>query len=72
MTAWVILIGFAVAVVGVIAKVGLDVAGELRADRAAHGGRLTAAAARRALVITAIVAVLVLALIVWPLVLSDI
>ena len=72
MTAWVILIGFAVAVVGVIAKVGLDVAGELRADRATHGGRLTTTAARRALVIAVIVAVLVLALIVWPLVLSDI
>jgi hypothetical protein len=71
MTAWVILIGFAVAVIGVIVKVGRDVTGELRADRAAHGGRLTTAAARRALWIAALVAILVLVLIVWPLVLSG-
>jgi hypothetical protein len=71
MTAWVILIGFGVAVLGVIAKVVLDVAGDLRADREAHGGRLTTTAARRAVVIAVIVTILVLVLIVWPLVLSD-
>lgn len=71
MTAWVILIGFAVAVAGVVVKVGRDVVLDLRRDRAEHGGRLTTAAARRALVVTAIVVALVIVLIVWPLVLGD-
>jgi hypothetical protein len=69
--AWVILAGFAIAVVGVIVKVGVDVARNLREDREAHGGRQTREAANRALLIAAAVAVLVLALIVWPLVLGD-
>ncbi len=71
MTAWVILIGFAVAIVGVLAKVAVDVARDLREDRVAHGGRLSSAAARRAAWTAVIAAVLVLALIVWPLVLGD-
>jgi hypothetical protein len=70
-TAWVILAGFAVAVVGVIAKVGVDVARDLREDREAHGGRQTRDAARRALIIGAGVAILVLVVIVWPLILGD-
>jgi hypothetical protein len=70
MTAWVILAGFAIAVVGVVVKVGIDVARDLREDRAAHGGRLTSAAARRALWIAVAVAALVLAVIVGPLVLA--
>lgn len=69
--AWVILAGLAVAVVGVVVKVGVDVARNLREDREAHGGRQTREAANRALLIAAAVAVLVLALIVWPLVLGD-
>jgi hypothetical protein len=71
MTAWVILIGFAIVVVGVIAKVTVDVARDLREDREAHGGRQTAAAAKRATLIAVAVAVLVLAVIVWPLLLGD-
>ena len=71
MTAWVILIGFAIAVVGVIVKVGVDVARDLREDREAHGGRQTREAARRALIIAVAVAVLVLVVIVWPLILGD-
>ena len=71
MTAWVILIGFAIAVVGVIVKVGIDVARDLREDREAHGGRQTREAARRALIIAVAVAVLVLVVIVWPLILGD-
>ncbi len=71
MTAWVILIGFAIAVVGVIVKVGVDVARDLREDREAHGGRQTREAARRALIIGVAVAVLVLVVIVWPLILGD-
>ena len=71
MTAWVILIGFAIAVVGVIVKVGIDVARDLREDREAHGGRQTREAARRALIIGVAVAVLVLVIIVWPLILGD-
>jgi len=70
-TAWVILIGFAIAVVGVIVKVGVDVARDLREDREAHGGRQTREAARRALIIGVAVAVLVLVVIVWPLILGD-
>ncbi len=69
--AWVILAGLAIAVVGVIVKVGVDVARNLREDREAHGGRQTREAANRALLIAAAVVVLVLALIVWPLVLGD-
>ena len=69
--AWVILAGLAIAVVGVIVKVGVDVARDLREDREAHGGRQTRAAAHRALLVGVAVAVLVLALIVWPLVLGD-
>lgn len=71
MTAWIILIGFAIAVVGVVVKVGVDVARELREDREAHGGRQTAAVARRAALIATAVALLVLFVIVWPLVLGD-
>ena len=71
MTAWLILIGFAVAVVGVIVKVGVDVARDLREDREAHGGRQTREAAHRALLIAAGVAILVLVVIVWPLILGD-
>ena len=71
MTAWVILIGFAIAVVGVIVKVGVNVARDLREDREAHGGRQTREAARRALIIGVAVAVLVLVVIVWPLILGD-
>ena len=55
-TAWVILIGFAIAVVGVIVKVGRGLSGDLREDREAHGGRQTRDAAVRALVIAAVVA----------------
>lgn len=71
MTAWVILIGLAVAIVGVLAKVAVDVARDLREDREAHGGRLSRAAARRAAWTAVIAAALVLALVVWPLVLGD-
>ena len=71
MTAWVILIGFGIAVVGVLIKVGVDVARYLRADREAHGGRLTVAAARRAFLIIAIAALAVVVFIVWPLILGD-
>ena len=71
MTAWVILIGFAIAVVGVIVKVGVDVARDLREDREAHGGRQTREAARRALIIGVAVVLLVLVVIVWPLILGD-
>jgi H+/Cl- antiporter ClcA len=70
-TAWVILIALAVAVVGVIAKVGLDLQRDLREDREAHGGRQTVAAARRAWWIIGIVLLLVLLLIVLPLVLAN-
>jgi len=70
-TAWVILIGFAVAIVAVLTKVAVDVARDLRADREAHGGRLSKAAARRATWVAVIAAALVLTLIVWPLVLGD-
>jgi hypothetical protein len=68
--AWVILAGFAIAVVGAILKVGVDVARDLREDREAHGGRQTRRAARRAGWIGVVVVALVLALIVWPLVLA--
>ncbi len=71
MAAWVILIGFAVAVVGVVVKIGIDVARYLREDREAHGGRQTVEAARRAWLVAAIVGVLILVLIVWPLLLGD-
>lgn len=71
MTAWVILIGFGIVVVGVVVKVGLDVARDLRADREAHGGRQTTLAAKRALSVSVVVAVLVIVLVVWPLVLGD-
>ena len=71
MAAWVILIGFAAAVIGVVAKIGVDVARYLREDREEHGGRLTVQAARRAWLVVAIVGVLILVLIVWPLLLGD-
>ena len=71
MTAWVILIGLAVAVVGVLTKVAVDVVRDLQADRDANGGRVSRAAARRAAWITVIAAALVLTLVVWPLVLGD-
>ncbi len=54
-----------------VTKVGIDVARYLRADREAHGGRLTVVAARRAFLIVAAVALAVLLLIVWPLLLGD-
>ena len=54
-----------------IVKVGLDVRSDLREDREAHGGRQTREAAVRALLIAAVVAVLVLAIIVWPLILGT-
>lgn len=71
MTAWIILTGLAVVVIGVVVKVGLDVQRYLRADREAHGGRLTVVAAKRAAYVAVLVALLVIALIVWPLVLGD-
>lgn len=71
MAAWIILIGFGVAVVGVLVKVGVDVARYLRADREAHGGRQTVQAARRAGAAIVLVAVLVLLLIVLPLIVGD-
>ncbi len=71
MTAYVILIALAVAVVGVIAKVGVDLRRDLRDDREAHGGRQTLAAAKRAWWVIAIVLLLVLLLIVLPLLLAD-
>jgi 4-hydroxybenzoate polyprenyltransferase len=70
-TAWVILIGFGVAVAAVVIKVLNDVWRDLRADRAEHDGRITRAAARRAAWIVVIVLGLVLLLIVWPLVLGS-
>jgi hypothetical protein len=70
-TAWVILIGFAVAVVAVVAKVAVDVARDLRADREAHDGRLTTAAAKRAVAVAVLVAALLLVFVVWPLILGD-
>jgi 4-hydroxybenzoate polyprenyltransferase len=69
--AWVILIGFGVAVAAVVTKVLYDVWRDLRADREEHGGRLSRAAARRAAWTVAIVLGLVLVLIVWPLVLGT-
>lgn len=71
MTAWVILAGLAIVVVGVVVKVAHDVLAFLREDREAHGGRQTAAAARRAVLVAAIVLALIVVLIVWPLVLGD-
>jgi ABC-type Fe3+ transport system permease subunit len=70
-TAWVILAALAVAVVGVIVKVGVVVRRDLREDREAHGGRQTLAAARRAWWIIGIVLLLVLVLIVLPLLLAN-
>jgi hypothetical protein len=71
MAAALILAGFAIAVVGVIVKVGVEVARDLREDREAHGGRQTREAARRAAYIAVFVALLVLVVIVWPLILGD-
>lgn len=71
MIAWVVLIALAVAVAGSVAKVGHDLARDLREDRDAHGGRQTVAAAWRAWWIIGVVLVLVLALIVVPLLLGD-
>lgn len=56
--------------VGVVVKVGVDVARDLREDREAHGGRQTWEATRKAIWTGAIVVVLILVLIVWPLTLS--
>jgi H+/Cl- antiporter ClcA len=70
-TAWVILIGLAVAVVGVIVKVAVDLNRDLREDREAHGGRQTMAAAKRAWWIIGIVLLLVLVVIVLPLILAN-
>lgn len=71
MSAWVILIGFAVVVVGVIVKVGLDVAAYLREDREAHGGRQTELAAKRAGLVIVVVVVLVSLIIILPLIIGD-
>ena len=71
MTAWVILIGFGVAVIGVVAKVAVDVMRDLRADREAHGGRQTVDAARRAWWVIGFVLLLVLLIIVLPLLLAN-
>ena len=71
MTAWVILIALAIAVIGVVAKVLMDVRDDLRADREAHGGRQTVQAARRAWWVIGIVLLLVLVLIVLPLLFAD-
>lgn len=71
MTAWVLLAGFGIAVVGVIAKVMLDLRRDLRDDREAHGGRQTVAAAHRAWAIIGVVLLLVLLIVVLPLVLSS-
>jgi hypothetical protein len=70
-TAWVILVALAVAVVGVIAKVALDVRRDLREDREAHGGRQSITAAKRAWWVIGIVLFLVLVLIVLPLILAN-
>jgi H+/Cl- antiporter ClcA len=70
-TAYVILAGLAVAVVGVIVKVAIDVSRDLREDREAHGGRQTLEAARRAWWIIGIVLLLVLLVIVLPLLLAN-
>lgn len=70
MAAWVILIGFAVLVVGVLVRIGIDVARYLREDREAHGGRQTVLASRRAGLVIVIVAVIVILVIVLPLTLS--
>lgn len=71
MTAWVIVIGFGLAIAGVVVKVGLDAWRDLQEDRAAHGGRISTRAARRALWTAVVVFGLVLALVVWPLVLGT-
>lgn len=70
MAAWVILIGFAVVVVGVLVKIGVDVARYLREDREAHGGNQTVVAAKRAGLVIVLVAVIVILVIVLPLTLS--
>jgi H+/Cl- antiporter ClcA len=70
-TAAVILIALAVAVVGVIAKVAIDVRRDLREDREAHGGRQTVEAAHRAWWVIGIVLLLVMLLIVLPLLLAN-
>ena len=70
MAAWVILIGFAVVVAGVLVKVGVDISRYLREDREAHGGRQTVVAAKRAGIVIVIVAVIVGLLIVLPLSIS--
>lgn len=69
--AYVILAALGVAVVGVIAKVGIDLRRDLREDRERHGGRLTAEAFYKALAVAAVVVILALVLIVWPLLLGD-
>lgn len=71
MAAWVILIGFGIAVAGVLVKVGVDVARYLRDDREAHGGRQTVVAAKRAGAVIVLVVVLVALLIVVPLIAGD-
>lgn len=67
MIAYVIVAAVAVAVVGVIARVWIDLARDLREDRRAHGGRLTTNAFHKVLAVAAFVVVLVLLLIVVPL-----
>lgn len=70
MAAWVILIGFGVAVVGVLIKIGVDLSRYLREDREAHGGNQTVEAAKRAGFVIVLVAVIVILVIVLPLTLS--
>ena len=70
MAAWVILIGFAAAVIGVVARIGVDVSRYLREDREAHGGNQTVVAAKRAGLVIVLVAVIVILVIVLPLTLA--
>ena len=65
--AYLIVAGFAVVVVGVLVKVGIDVARDVREDRRDHGGRLTTQTFYRALAVIAFAVLLVLFLIVLPL-----
>ncbi|MGD9694124.1 MAG: hypothetical protein AB7V42_00500 [Thermoleophilia bacterium] len=68
MAGWLILAGLAIAVIGVIAKVLYGVLGDLRSDRARYGGRITRDTAYKSLAIIAVILILVVVFIVWPLV----
>jgi hypothetical protein len=70
-TGWVIIAALAVAVVGAVAKVMIDLRRDLREDREEHGGRQTVAAAHRAWLVIGVVLLLVLLVIVLPLVLAS-